>query len=159
MKIDLSVIITTILNVFILYWFLRRFLFKPVTGFMEKRTQSIETSIADAESNLKSSEEMKAEYESRLRTADEEGKQIVDEYRSKAHSRSEDIVGEAKKEADLIRRRAELDAQREMERAREDIRRQVIDLSMMAAARSIEGQLDERRHHELIRDFIDKVGV
>lgn len=159
MSIDLTVIIATIFNVVVLYLFMRRFFFKPLTNFMNNRTKSIEDRIKDSEVRFKDAETARDYYREKLQGAESEGKGIVDEYRSKAVRRSDDIINDAKKEAELIRQRAALDAERELEKAKDEIRRQIVDLSLVAAARSVESQLDENKHHELIKDFISKVGV
>ncbi|TDT62390.1 F0F1 ATP synthase subunit B [Fonticella tunisiensis] len=159
MEVNLTTVIFTIINVLILYWYLRKFLFTPVTNFMNKRTKSIEDKIQSAEEKLKTAEEAKVKYESKLQMADDEGKKIIDEYRTKAIKRSDDIIMSAKKEAEAIRKRAELDAEREYERVQDEIKKQIVELSLLAAKKSIGEQLDEEKHHELIREFISKVGV
>jgi F-type H+-transporting ATPase subunit b len=159
MEINIVTIVFTIINALLIYWFLRKKLFIPVTNFMENRTNSIENQLEDARQKQETASKLKSEYEQKLVLADKEGKKIVDEYKVKATSLSDEIIEEAKKEAALIRERAKADAEREMERARDEIRKQIIDLSLLAASKSIGEQLDEQKHHALIQEFISKVGV
>lgn len=69
------------------------------------------------------------------------------------------MLEEAKKEAGLVRERAKIDAEREKEKAKDEIKRQIITLSLLAASKSIGGQLDDEKHHMLIKEFINKAGV
>lgn len=159
MELNLSTILFTLLNVLILFWFLRKVLFVPTTNFMENRTNLINNQLEDAKQNQEAAAKLKSEYEQKLVSAELEGKKTVEEFRAKALSTSDELIQEAKKEASFIRERAKIDADREIERAKDEIRKQIATLSLLAASKSIGEQLDENKHHVLIQEFIDKVGV
>jgi F-type H+-transporting ATPase subunit b len=159
MEINIVTILFTIFNALIIFWFLRKFLFVPVTNFMENRTNLIGNQLEDARQKQEDASNIKSQYEQKLISAEGEGKKVVEEYRAKALGITDEMIEEAKKEANLIRERAKLDAEREMERAKDEIRKQVVTLSLLAASKSIGEQLDENKHHVLIQEFINKVGV
>lgn len=163
MDVSLSVnpvtFVVTIINVIIMYLIIKKLLFDKVTGIMTSRTNAVETDIREAKESREAANELKLKFENQIKTADIEGKKIVDEYKVKAAKLSDEMIEEAKKEAALIRERAKTDANREMDKAKDEIKKQVIALSMLAAAKSVGGQLDEKKHHDLIKDFINKVEV
>lgn len=159
MKIDASMIFFTVLNMLILYWFLKKKFFKPVLNLMNSRTQNIENQIQNAEEMTKKAQDLKAEYERKLIEAENEGKRIVQEHRDKAINLSNEIIDEANNEAELIRDRAKKDAVWEMEKAQDEIREQVISLALMAASKVVNEQLDSKKHHSMINQFISKVGA
>ena len=159
MEINLVTVVITIINTVLLYFFLRKYLFVPVTKFMNSRTDSIQNQIKEAETRLETSEKLKVEYEKKISDSFEEGKKIIEDHRSKALAVSDEIMDEAKSEAEKIRERAKIDAEREKERVRDEMRRQIITLSLLAASKSIGEQINEEKHHTLIKEFINKVGV
>lgn len=159
MEINLWTVIITIFNVVILYIYLKKKLFIPVTTFMENRTNTIENNIKTSVNKKKEAEELRKQYEEKLKELNEEGRKIVEEYKIKAQSIHDEIVEAAKKEADFIRQRAREDAELEMERAQDEIKKQIVSLSILAAAKAIERELDEEKHHALIREFINRVGA
>jgi F-type H+-transporting ATPase subunit b len=159
MKIDVSTIFFTVLNVLLLFWFLKKKFFVPVTSFMNNRTESIEKRISMAEEMMKLAETMKIEYGNRLLDAEAEGKRIMQQHKDKAIILSNEILGEANKEAELIRLRAVSDAEREREKANEEIRRQIITLALLAASKAVDAELDNKNQHLLIKQFISKVGI
>lgn len=159
MGINPGKIIISIINLGILYWFLRKYFFGKLTTFMNNRTESIQNKMDLAASNLNDANDMRSKYEIQLKSADDEGKKIVEEYKVKAQKLSEEMTDEAKREASMIRERAKIDAEREMEKAKDEIKRQIITLSLLAASKSIGGQLDNEKHHVLIKEFINKAGV
>lgn len=126
---------------------------------MNKRTESIQKNIADAESALKQAELSRAQYEEKLILAEAEGKRVVEKYKEKAQSLYDEILKEANKEAELVRLRAKVDAEREMEKANDEIKKQVIAMALLAASKAVEAQLDNKHQHMLIKQFISKVGM
>lgn len=159
MDINLYTIAFTIINFIILYLFLRRFLFKKVQDFMESRSNAVEENINKAKKNSEESSNLKEEMKKKLQDAQVEGRRIVGEYKSRANALSEEIMSEAKKEAEGILERARVDVEREKEKARDEIKEQIVTLSLLAASKSIKEQLDEKKHREMINDFINEVGI
>lgn len=159
MDINIGVIIFSILNLLVIYWFLKKYFFERITNFMSNRTDSIQNKINSADTNLEESKSMKLQYETQLLNAENDGKKIVEEYKAKAQKLADEMDDEAKKQASIVRERAKIDAEREMEKARDEIKRQIITLSLLAASASIGGQLDAEKHHKLIKEFIVKAGV
>jgi F0F1-type ATP synthase membrane subunit b/b' len=107
----------TILNTLILFFIMRRFFFKPIGDFMKKRTDSVQSKIQGANDNYAKAEKLGREYELKIASAETDGKKIVDEYKNKANALYQSITEDAKNEAELIRERAKIDAQREKEKA------------------------------------------
>jgi F-type H+-transporting ATPase subunit b len=159
MKIDASMIFFTVLNMLILYWFLKKKFFKPVLNLMNSRTQSIENQIQNAEEMTNKAQELKAEYERKLVDAENIGKKIVQEYRDKAINHSNEILDEANNEAELIKARAKKDAEWERQKAEDEIRERVISLALIAASKVVNEQLGNKNQHAIIEQFISKVGA
>lgn len=159
MDFNIGVIIFSILNLLVIYWFLKKKFFDRITNFMNNRTDSIQNNINSAKTKLQESESMKLQYETQLSNAEMEGRKIVEEFKIKAQKLSDEMTEEAKRQANIIRERSKIDAEREMENARDEIKRQIITLSLLAASKSIGQQLDAERHHNLIKEFIVKAGV
>ena len=70
-------ILWTILNIFILFLFLKKFLFKPVTAMMEKRTATIENSLEKAKQEEVAANKLLKEYEQKIVSAKQEADAII----------------------------------------------------------------------------------
>ena len=75
-----STIIFTIINLLVLYFFFRKFLFGRVNAVLEQREQLIEKEIGEAEEKNQKAEAMQKEYEDKLAGAREEAAQLVGQY-------------------------------------------------------------------------------
>ena len=73
---------------------------------LDKREAGIQKAISDAEDNRRKSEAMLAEYEQKLKAAEQTVASMVAEARRDAERTSQDLVVSAQKEVGLIRDRA-----------------------------------------------------
>ena len=92
-KVDLS-LLWTIINLVVFYLLLKKFLFKPVMGIMEKREQMIADGLKNASDRQEEAESLKKEYESALSGAKEESVKIVENARVEAKRQSDEILAE-----------------------------------------------------------------
>ena len=110
----------TILNIFILFFALKKILFGKLTDFMEARSNKIQETLNNAEETKRMIEEMKVEYDEKLKAARFEGQQITAEYKEMAQKEYNAIVEDAKK--NLMEHNAEFKAELEkIEFAREKL--------------------------------------
>ncbi|WP_432662595.1 F0F1 ATP synthase subunit B [Wukongibacter baidiensis] len=147
-----------IANTLILFFILKKLLFKPVSEFMENRKAEIEGSIKQAEAKNEEAEKYKSEYVSKIETSEEEGRQIIRDAAKRAEVRASEIIKAAEKEAMEIKQRAELDIEREKEKAINLLKDDIASLAMLAASKVVNEELNEGKHNALVRKFIDEVG-
>ncbi|GKT22165.1 ATP synthase, F0 complex, subunit b/b', bacterial/chloroplast like protein, partial [Aduncisulcus paluster] len=102
-----------IVNTLILFFFLKKLLFKPVTEFMEKREQEIAGEYNEAAKLQQEAEDKKTEYINRIAKSDEEGKKIIRDATAKAENRASEIVKQAEKDASELKVKAQHDIERE----------------------------------------------
>jgi F-type H+-transporting ATPase subunit b len=148
-----------ILNLLLLYFVLRKVLFKPVTEFMENRTQSIKNSIDEAEKQKAEAIELKRSYEEQIAHAKEDAEKIIREARAKAETEHDKIVAQARTEAEALMIRAREDIENERRQMISELRAQVAGLALAAATRVIEVNLDTEKNRALVDKFIDEAGA
>ena len=147
------------INLVILYMVLKRFLFKPVTEFMKKRACMISDAIENSKRAHAEAEELRKEYEKRLKTAKAEADRILEEARVRASAEYEAIVGASKQEAERLIGKAKEAVERERLKMFKDIRNQVASLALAAASKVIEANMDTELNRALVERFLDKEGV
>jgi F-type H+-transporting ATPase subunit b len=146
------------LNTLILTLFLAKFLYKPIKTFMVKRAERISKQLnaaGDAERNALS---MKADYDVKLRDIEQERVSVLHAANLQAKEKMEQIITEARREADKIRARMRKDIEMEQERAKADMKRELIDLSFLLAGRFTTASLDRQAQDTLIAETISELG-
>lgn len=147
-----------LINTLILYLILKKFLFGPVTSFMQKRENEIKNQIQNAKDLEADAITLKESYESKLASAEEEGKEIVKKHTQRAENRAFEIVRAAEADIDSMKLNAHRELERERVKAVNELKDQISQLTIMAASKVVEKDLNEADHKELINKFISEVG-
>lgn len=158
LSLHLPTIVFTIINFILLLFILKYFFSKPVNKILDDRKNGINTSIKNAKDNEEKAEISKNEKERLLFDSKTKGREIVEEYKTSAQNISQEIIDDAKKESAIIMERTRVDIEREKQKAESEIKKQVIDLSLILSEKALEQHIDEIEHRRLIEDFIFKVG-
>lgn len=145
----------TILNILILFFVLKKVLFGRLTSFMESRSNKIEETLANAEETKRMIEEMKVEYDEKLKAARLEGQQITADYKEMAMKEYNDIVNAAKKNAEKIiaDTRAELEVEKQQVMA--SIKDEISNLVISASEKLIKENMNTDVNQKLVKEFID----
>lgn len=147
-----------LVNTFILYMFLRRFLFKPVTEFMAKRENEIKSTFDLAEKKNQEAEQIMADYKDKIKHADQEGKEIIRHATMKAESRSTEIVKSAEEHAQELKDKAQKEIEREKAKAIHLIKDEIASMAILAAGKVVEADMSVEKHQSMVEKFIDEVG-
>ena len=150
--------IFALINLLILYLFLKKLLFKPVKNMIDARQKEIDDMYSDAESSKTSAREMKAEYEKKLERAGEESEEILKNAVRRAQLREEEILKEANAKAARTLERASEQVELEKKRAINEVKDEVSDMAVSIAAAVIERDVNADEHKALIDDFIKRMG-
>ncbi len=103
MELDWSTFLLEIVNVLVLIWLLKRFLFRPVMAVIEERKAAITKSVADAQSVRQEAQSLQERYEQRLVEWEKEKETVRGQFQ-------EDIAAERRQRLELL--------QAEIERAK-----------------------------------------
>ncbi|UZQ83642.1 F0F1 ATP synthase subunit B [Thermoanaerobacter sp. RKWS2] len=150
--------IITIINLLVLYYILKRLLFKPVTKFLEDRENKIKSSLEEADKERQEAYSLKAKYEEILKNADNEGKAIIEKAQKAAEDKANKIIENANKEAENIIEKAKEEAMLEKIKAMHDLRTEISQLVIDAASRVLEKKLPVA-DEDLINEVIEEAGA
>ncbi|MBU5436727.1 F0F1 ATP synthase subunit B [Tissierella sp. MSJ-40] len=142
----------------LLYLMLRKFLYKPVSNFLNARKEKIQGDLDGAKALNEEAVHLKEDYEGRINQAKLESQQIIENARKRGEEVREDIIAEAKLEAETIINKARKEIAREKEIALQDVKSQAGEMAILIASRIMEEQVNMDTQKNLINKFIDEVG-
>ncbi|KNF09718.1 ATP synthase subunit b, sodium ion specific [Gottschalkia purinilytica] len=142
----------------VLFLVLRHFLFDPVKKHLEARGENIQKDLDEAKAEREQAISLKKEYELNIENAKSEGRDIVEAAKKRGDQLRDEIILEARKEAENMAAKAKNDIQREKEKALDDLKSEVATIAMLAASKVVEKNLDNNAHKDMINKFIDEVG-
>ncbi len=148
----------TAINVLILFFALSYLLFNPARDLLEKRRQKIAGELAEAAQDKKTAQELKAEYESRIKEIDKEADAILAEARKKAMMKESDILDEARAEAARIIDRANRQVELERKKALDDMKQEIMSIACLMACKVVAGSMDVKIQDSLIDETLKEMG-
>lgn len=151
-------ILISLANLLILFLLLKKFLYKPVIGVLEKRRADIEGDYAAADEAKRAALASKTEYEQKLSHAEHEANEVRERAAEAAKRHGEKIIAEAKDRADGMISKAEEQIELDRKKAEADMKREIADVSARLAEKLIGREINEDTHRDLIDSFIDEVG-
>jgi F-type H+-transporting ATPase subunit b len=154
-----GLMVWTILTFLIVLWFLRRFAFGRIQAMIDQRRDRIREALDEADKARHEARELRELVKREREEAKAEREKILDESRRQAQRQLE----QAREAADtdlkerLEKNRGELEA--ENARLREQIRRDVVELTLLASEKVTGKVLDEDDQRRLIDETIAEVDV
>ena len=140
-----------LVNTFLVFFLLKKLLFKPVLGIIEAREKDIRDDLAQGE-------RAKTEYEEKLNSAKEQGQEIIKQATLRAEQKETEIIAAAKQEASQLKEKASKDVEQERQKVMNEIKNEISNIAILAASKVIEKDIDSKKHKELIDNFIKEVG-
>lgn len=147
-----------ICNTIILFLVLKHFFYDKVKKILNDRKDEVEKIYLDADTKNETATALKASYEGKLLLAKETASGIVKDATVKAQARGEQIVTEANQKASATIMRASEQIEQDKKKAINEIKNDITDLAMTAAAQVVDKELNEDDHRKLIEDFIENTG-
>ena len=133
-------------------------LFNPAREMLKKRQDKVKNDIDSAEKSREDAAKLKEEYENRLREIHKEEDAILSAARQKALENETKIIDQAKAEAANIIERANHQAELEMKKAQDEIKKEIITVASMVAGKAVSEKLDIEIQDSLIDDTLKEIG-
>ena len=149
MDFNLTLIGQTIAMV-VFVWFVMKYIWPPVMGAIEARQATIAEGLAAAERGRSDLASAKDEAQKAVVSARDQARVIIEQ----ANTRATEIVdaarhtGEVEKQRQLDSARAEIEV--EINRARDELRRQVAAIAVAGAEQVLGREIDAARHREIL---------
>lgn len=140
----INILLLTAVLIFILY--------KPVKKFMAERTERIKNEIAAARGEREEAFELKEKYERMIAEIEKERDDILLQAHKKAVEKSDQMLFDARSEADAMYERALMDLEVERENVTDEMKKQMIEISMLVASRFVEVSIDRATQDKYIEE-------
>lgn len=148
----------TMVNVLILYVFLKYVLFIPVRKLLEERKKRLDDQNAMAAADTAEAQKLKAEYEQRIIEAGREADNILGESRREMIKKEQEVLDDAKTRAADIMSAARSEASKDFEAAQSSVRDEVKDIASAMAARVTNQKVDRPVDDALLNEALKEAG-
>jgi F-type H+-transporting ATPase subunit b len=147
-----------IIAMFFLFMFASHFLFNPVRKMLSDRQAKIKGELDQAAADQKDAAKAKAEYEEKLKQVDKEAEAILADARKRGMENEAKIVADAKSEAAKIVERARVEAELEKQKMTDEVKREMVAVASIMAAKIVQTNIDTNAQHELVEKTLKEIG-
>jgi F-type H+-transporting ATPase subunit b len=154
---SVGLMIWTLLAFFVTYLLLRKLAFPRIQEALDRRQKAIDESIDAAERTRRESEELLAEYRERLKEARKQADDIMDRARKAGEALERDTVEDARRRREELLEAARRDIEMETQRAIQELRKEVADLTVLATEKVTRKALDQADQRRLVEEALSEL--
>ncbi|MCU7833880.1 MAG: F0F1 ATP synthase subunit B [gamma proteobacterium symbiont of Taylorina sp.] len=152
-----ATLIGQIITFAILVWFIGKYLWEPMTQMMDDRKKRIADGLAAAERGVHEQELAEQKVIERLKEAKEQAAEILALAQKRGAEIIEDAKDDAKAEGARLITAANAEIEQEVNRAKESLRAQVVDITLAAAGKIVKKEIDAKTHGDLLKDVVGQI--
>src|SRR5881398_1653553 len=153
-SINTGLIFWTIVVFGVLLALLWRFGWPAILKTVEDRERRIQQQLEEAERARTEAARLLEEHKRMAATAKAEAQELIAKAKAVAEKERAALLAKAREEYDELLKRARKDIQEEREKAILALRREAVDLSIAAASKLLEAQLDTETNRRLVTEYL-----
>ena len=146
-------IVNFLLFLFVLY----KYALPRIKDFFVERSQQIRQSLQEAEEVRTAAENKLRECEKKLEALDKQVEDIRTLMKKEGEADKERIVREAEREAEIMKSQARTVAEQEIRRAKQELRAELIRLSLEGAEKTLNNTINKDDQIRLIDEYIKEI--
>lgn len=150
------VVVLNLLAFLVLLFFIRKFLWKSVTGFIEKRQEALSEALDSADQERQVAKELQENSIKEYEQMKKETLMLKEKLTTQAYHEQEMLIEKAKADAKRRIDQAEKDIEFEINEANEDIKRSIKEVAFEAAKKIIKREIDESLHDDIVEEIIQE---
>ena len=155
---DPGLFMWTIVTFLIVLMLLKWKAWSPLMSALDKRAEDINNALSAAERAKEDAEKASQDYEKLVQKAHSEAQQIIADSKFAGERVKNDIESAAKEKAEELIGKAKIQIEAESQKAIQEIKSSVVDLSIEAATKIIQKNLDSEDNRKLIDQTMDSMG-
>ncbi|MHB9131892.1 MAG: F0F1 ATP synthase subunit B [Armatimonadota bacterium] len=157
LHIEPSVVLAQSITFLVLLVLLVKFLYRPIQDVLQQRQRQIADSLSNADTEHQKAESLRKEYEDHLAKIADEARVRLDQAMKDAETARQRVLEKAQEEVHDLHQRQQAQLTLEREQLRRDLRAEMSDIAVMAAAKALRQQLNPTLHSAVIDQVISEL--
>jgi len=156
-EVNFGLFFWTLLVFGILFFALKKYAWPAILSVTEQREETIRRHLAEAEEAHDKAQALLAEQQKLLGESRAQAQSILAEAKSAADRERAAAVQKTREEQDQLLARARREIAAEGEKARQELRREAVDLSLAAASKLVGERLSSEADKKIVMDFLSSL--
>lgn len=158
LRISWQDVLLVCISSFIIVVICKHFFWDKILAFIAKRQALIQTNIDDSEKLKQEAEDLKQQYDDKMSQAGSQANEIIKNARDQAEIEKSEIIQSAKDQAENLQRAAREEIERDKRKAQDEMKSAITDVALAAASSILQSEVDENKQKQVIDDLIDQAG-
>lgn len=155
--IDYKLLISQVVNFFLLFFILKKLLYKPILKLLDERRKKIAETLDNAAKLREELEKTEVQRKKMLADVRREGEIILKKQKDLAEVKREEMIEKAREEARKVTEEARKQLNQEKESMIKDVSKRVSELSISLTQKML-GDLDNETQHKVLEGMIKNLG-
>jgi len=147
----------SVLGFLVVFFVLKKYAVGQIVSIIDERRETIETGLKRAEDLQKQAETSKQALDERLAGIEAEARARMQELIAEGQRVAQKMQDDSRQQASAMVEKAKENIQIETDKARVALKKEIIDLTILAAEHLIKERLDDDKHKQLIGDFLQRI--
>lgn len=148
--IEWQLLVAQIINFLVIFYLLKRFLYKPIFGVLKKRKETIKEGLEKAEDGKKALDEALVKEKKIIKDAQETAKKIISDAREQGTLVAKEIEERAKRQTDRMLEEARVQIDLEVKAAEGQLNKHIAEISISMLKKSLTNVFGEKEQSEII---------
>ena len=153
MNINLTLIVQ-LFSFALFVWFCMKFIWPPIMAALDERKKTIADGLAAGERGKHEQELAEKRAKELLGETKEQAAELIAQAQKRASEIVEESKGEARSEGQRLLEAARAEIDQEVNRAKEQLRSQVVSLAVAGAGKVLAREIDAKAHADLLEDLV-----
>ena len=137
--------------------FCMKYVWPPITGALAERKKKIAEGLAAAERGLQSQEQARVQAQAELGQARQQASEIINQAQKRAGEIVEEAKNAAVQEGERIKSAAQSEIDKEINRAKQQLRGQVSALAIAGAEKVLKKEVNAEAHRAVLDDLAAQI--
>ena len=142
----------------VLFLLFKKYLWVPVTNYLQKRADLSQQAIADAQLARQEAMELRDNAKKQLQEAAIQAQKIYDRFENEGKRVKETILSDAQKQFQQKIEQAHIQIENLHKEMESDIRHEIVEVALLASEKLINQKLDQEKDRANIDEFIRELG-
>jgi F-type H+-transporting ATPase subunit b len=152
---DWQVALANFVNFLLIFWVLKKWVFKPVSDILEKRKQVIEEGVENAEASSTILEDAQHEAKEIIQQAQKEAHGLMTQAKEQSDETISSAKGKAEKEAGVILAEAQKQIEQEKAQAEKEVSEKMVEMVSVGVSRVLKDDLTDAQHEKLVKQGVE----
>jgi len=155
--VEWQLLLAQIINFLIIFYLLKRFLYKPLFGLLKKRADAIKEGVEKAEEGKKALDDALGKEKKIIKDAQDTAKKIIADAREHGTILAKEIEERAKKQTDRMIEEAKIQIAQETKLAEQQLNKHVAEISIEMLKKSLGNVFGDKEQSEVVAKAVKSI--